>query len=581
MNRLFQQRFLQFLWVLGACLIATSAMAAPELRVFGVNDELARQIKLSVGKPTHESDRATLRFIDGLPHNTNQALAAVGYFSAEVKANRSQSRDGDFIDLRITLNDPTRVNTINLNIEGDARADAEFMRNLGELPIRTNAIFLSQDYESAKSRLLDAAQDLGYFDFKFIENEVRVSRKNLTADITLIGDSGKRYTFGPVTYEQGIFPEQFLQRWTPFAEGDHYSSDKIAETIADLQGSGYFSSVRVVPQRDALLDKTVPVTIALERKDDNLVSIGVGYATDTEFRTRLTWTRPLLNRFGHSLELGLGYSQVQQSASIAYRIPRRVNPLTNYYSIEYGVQNEPTLDNSSFLSTLVFQRTRLLPSQFQESIFLRWERERFEIGDQDAVSTDLVLPGVSWSRSRSKGRPFVTWGQSVSFELYGGSKELFSSVDIVKAVFNFKYLRAVSDRNTLIGSVQYGAIASNSFERVPVSQRFFAGGDRSIRGFPFLEVSPTNDEGEFIGGRYLEALSLEHNYRFFDKWSSALFVDAGRSFNDFDTPYSVGAGVGIRWQSPVGPFRIDVAVPLSEFGNDPRPRVHLSLGPDL
>ena len=139
---------------------------------------------------------------------------------------------------------------------------------------------------------MDAAQDLGYFDFKFIENEVRVSRKNLTADITLIGDSGKRYTFGPVTYEQGIFPEQFLQRWTPFAEGDHYSSDKIAETIADLQGSGYFSSVRVVPQRDALLDKTVPVTIALERKDDNLVSIGVGYATDTEFRTCLLYTSP-------------------------------------------------------------------------------------------------------------------------------------------------------------------------------------------------------------------------------------------------------------------------------------------------
>lgn len=575
------QRLLQCIIVLGLCLFASAALAAPELRVFGVDKELERQIRLSVGTPSHESDRAVQRFIDGLPKNTIKALSAVGYFSAEVKANRSKSRDGDFIDVRVTLNDPTRVSTINLSIEGDARADAEFMRNLGDLPIQTNAVFVSTDYEEAKSRLLDAAQDLGYFDFSFKESNVRVSRKNLSADITLVGDSGVRYVFGPLRYDQTIFSEAFLKRWTPFDEGEPYASDKIAEAVANLQASGYFSSVRVLPQRDARYGKTVPVGITLVKKDNNLVSIGVGYATDTEFRTRITWTRPLVNSLGHSVELGLGYSRVQQTASIAYRIPRRVNPLNNYYSFEYGLKNDPTLDNSSFLSTLVVQRTSLLPSDFQQSLFIRWERERFEIGDQESESTDLVLPGVSWTRSRSEGSPFVKKGHSILLEVLGGSDKVFSTIDIVKATLNLKYIRAVSDRNTFIGALQYGAIGSDSFDRVPISQRFFAGGDRSIRGFPFLEVSPTNEDGDFIGGRYLEVLSLEHNYRFHHAWSSAIFIDAGRSFSDFDQPYSVGGGVGIRWQSPVGPFRVDVAYPFSENGDDPQPRVHLSLGPDL
>jgi len=128
--------------------------------------------------------------------------------------------------------------------------------------------------------------------------------------------------------------------------------------------------------------------------------------------------------------------------------------------------------------------------------------------------------------------------------------------------------------------LQYGAIHSNDYDRVPTSQRFFAGGDRSIRGFQFRDLSPRNSDDEAVGGRFLEVLSLEYNYRFLDRWSGALFADAGRAFNSFSAPYSVGVGAGIRWQSPVGPFRIDIATPVSEDNRD-GVRVHISLGPDL
>jgi translocation and assembly module TamA len=161
-----------------------------------------------------------------------------------------------------------------------------------------------------------------------------------------------------------------------------------------------------------------------------------------------------------------------------------------------------------------------------------------------------------------------------------GNPEFGSTIEFLKLEMNFKYIKALDKRNSFLFRLQYGAIESNNFNLVPTSQRFFAGGDSTIRGYKYNQVSPRNPAGDAVGGRYLEVTSLEYNYRFAERWSAATFIDAGRAFNNFDTAYSVGAGVGIRWQSPVGPFRLDIAEPVDdERFNDIR--FHISLGPEL
>lgn len=323
----------------------------------------------------------------------------------------------------------------------------------------------------------------------------------------------------------------------------------------------------------------MPVKVDLTRKDNNLVAVGIGFVTDTGIRTKLTWEKPLMNRLGHSAEMDIELSKSLQKVSFSYRIPRRNEPLYNYWGIEYGLKKEAIDDNESFLSTLNFQRVSRTVSQWTESLFIRWEREKFTTSGIEQTS-DLVLPGVSYSRTRSKGSPFPYWGQAAGIQFMGGSTRALSTIDFFKTAGTFRYLRALSDRNTLIGAVQYGAIHSSDYPSVPISQRFFAGGDRSVRGYRYRDLSPRDTSGVAVGGRYLEVINLEYNYRFLDLWSTAVFVDAGRAFNSFREPYSVGAGVGIRWQSPVGPFRIDIATPIDDDKNDGI-RVHLSLGPDL
>ena len=576
-------------WLLFVMLVlfpfTTSTLAATSVVVTGVEDDLKKNVELIAGvPPAPEEQRKFRRYMTDLPDQARVALGALGYYAATVEVSQATSGEDTVITIEVTPNDPVLIETIDISIRGAAEEDPTYNRILTSLPLQKGAIFVSGEYEATKATLIDQAQDLGYFEFAFTESEVRVSRRQLTANIKLTADSGVRYTFGDILFEQNAFSKAFLQRWVPFAEGDPYQSGLIGELTQNLQNSGYFKSVRVIPLQDRRYGTTVPIKVDLTRKDNNEVAVGVGFATDTGPRTKLTWGKPLINRRGHSADAELGLSEHRQNISLSYRIPRRNEPLYNYWGIEYGLKKDTTGDTDSFLNTLNFQRVSRTVSQWTESIFLRWERERFTVSNVQRT-TDLVLPGVSYSRSRSKGTPFPYWGQAASVQLLGGSKRVLSSIDFLKTVGTFRYLRALSDRNTIIGSVQYGAIHSNDFLSVPVSQRFFAGGDRSVRGFRYRDLSPRafspdNPEGEAVGGRFLEVLSLEYNYRFLDRWSGALFTDAGRAFNSFSEPYSVGAGFGIRWQSPVGPFRVDIATPISD-NDEGGIRVHLSLGPDL
>ncbi len=114
---------------------------------------------------------------------------------------------------------------------------------------------------------------------------------------------------------------------------------------------------------------------------------------------------------------------------------------------------------------------------------------------------------------------------------------------------------------------------------MPLSNRFVAGGDQSIRGFDYQTIGPKDSAGNAIGGRYIAVGSAEVVFGINDRWGWALFSDAGKAFNNSGEKNSIGMGAGLRWQSPVGPLRIDVAVGVSEDDNPIR--LHLAFGPEL
>ncbi len=108
----------------------------------------------------------------------------------------------------------------------------------------------------------------------------------------------------------------------------------------------------------------------------------------------------------------------------------------------------------------------------------------------------------------------------------------------------------------------------DDFEKYPSSLRFYAGGTQSVRGYEYKTLGPKDEIGEVIGGKNVVAASLEYDHQIVEKWVGALFFDAGNAFTDsMDTVYQ-GAGVGLRWISPIGSVRVDLAFPLNDNAPD-------------
>lgn len=142
-----------------------------------------------------------------------------------------------------------------------------------------------------------------------------------------------------------------------------------------------------------------------------------------------------------------------------------------------------------------------------------------------------------------------------------------------------KGLTTIARDHRLLGRVQVGGNWTNGYASIPPSLRFFAGGDQSVRGYDYQTLSPTNSDGDRIGGRYMVAASAECQYSIAEKWRLAAFVDQGNAFNTLDMPsLKTGVGFGVRWVSPVGPIRVDLAHPLDGDGGV---RLHFSMGPEL
>lgn len=142
-----------------------------------------------------------------------------------------------------------------------------------------------------------------------------------------------------------------------------------------------------------------------------------------------------------------------------------------------------------------------------------------------------------------------------------------------------RYLQSIGEKQRLIARASLGASWTDNFDRIPPSLRYFAGGDRSIRGYAFENIGSRDSEGNNIGGRYLGVGSLEYEYYFKPDWAVAAFVDGGDAFVD-DFKMRIGAGAGVHWQSPVGPIKVDVGHGFDKQYGD-KVRLHISIGAEL
>ena len=156
---------------------------------------------------------------------------------------------------------------------------------------------------------------------------------------------------------------------------------------------------------------------------------------------------------------------------------------------------------------------------------------------------------------------------------------MLSDQSLLQAKLQGKRLQTLSNNGKVIVQANLGTTLTDDLNEVPKSLRFFAGGANSVRGYGFESLGEKNADGEVIGGKHLLTSSVEYEHPLVDKWSAAAFVDAGNAFDDTSKlTMKVGAGFGVRWKSPLGPVRADLAVPKDDTSDV---HFYFSLGPDL
>lgn len=554
---------------------------ATTLRIEGVDDpEVTRQLDayLEIPETVERADYGPLA--DQLVKSAEKAVQALGYYNAKFAVHEDKSSDDVLaMVLTVELNEPVKINSLDLTISGDAGRDSAF-ENLDETrQLKIGKIFNHGHYENLKAKLAGLAQSRGYFDAEFQHSGVVVDPSRNSAEIKIDFAAGVRYTLGEVRFTDSPLGPTTLNHWVTFEPGTPYASRHIAALTNNLLDSGYFSQVRVIPEHDKSSDYEIPVRVETETSPDNRVNFGIGFATDTGPRGRIGWDKPLINERGHSFSSELTASSFRQSISARYQIPANSAPRTNFYAIEAGALREKVDDRIDRFLTTSLQHVSLTSNGWQRTDSIRWEDHRFTISDRNQ-ETRLYLPGVGWSRTQRRGGIFPEWGNRYSFRLQGASRDLGSDVDIAKVVTSGKWLRSLADTDHyLLFRADLGALSTNDLNRIPPSHRFFAGGDQSIRGFSYQSLGPEDADGDVIGGRYLAVASAEIVFGITEKWGWALFTDTGGAFNDTSEPTHTGVGTGVRWRSPIGPLRIDLAVGVSD--DDDPIRLHLSIGPEL
>lgn len=560
-------------------------LVAAQVEVTGIkNDDILSNVRAhvdSIDPPTLSYQYE--QYQKQLTEKTQQAVQVFGYYHATITVNAPvEGLKNAKWQINAELGQVTRVTELNIKLQGEAENEPAMQTLLPKLPLKKGKALQHQDYESSKSQLQNLALTLGYFDFRLSEHSIKVFESSFSASINLIMDSGKRYQFGELLFVEDDRAESLVRDSLPFTQGEPYQADKLALLNQRLRQTQYFKNALVRPLVAKANDYQVPIEVILTHKPRDNFDVGAGFSSDIGPRFTFKWQRPWVNNHGHALGSELFLSKPERSLSLDYRIPIE-DPVQNYASFQVGFLSQDDNDTRSDRFTLSATRHwTVVDSDWQRAAFIRLEQETFTQGLDDEQTTRLLTPGFTISRLRTRGGLDMDWGDKQSITVEAAADALLSDINMLRITAQSKWLRSW-DKHRLLWRIDAGGIATEDFQQVPSSLRYFAGGDQSIRGFGYRTLSPVklNDEGEreLTGGQYLAVGSVEYTYPFKPNWRMAVFVDAGTSTNKFAGDIATGIGAGVNWLSPVGPVRVYLARGNSDY--EASWQLHFSMGPAL
>ncbi len=582
------------LLLLPAMMLAAQAHAVVRLSVDGVDDPLKAAVISGVELSQYATREVTAaqatRLYERAPAQVQAALQPYGYYDASMSGDIKQVGKDWQVTLHVTPGEPVKVTRVELQLDPAAAAIAPIRRAERAIQRLQGKTLDHGSYDAARDALSSQLTANGFLDARLVTHRVEVTRAERSAVIKLAWQAGPRYHYGKVHFEGSQLNEGFLDRYLPFKSGDYFSQDQLLELQQALNGADYFSVVNVQPDVDEARAGVVDVTVKLQPAKRTIYTGGPFVGTDTGVGVRGSIERRWVNRRGHKWKNELVLAQRLKTLSTLYSIPlpgphqRSYNFGANYRDANTDTSQSRTLELVANESRQWHGWVRTLGMHALDGTFTVGKignEPDSTPGIEHGRSTE-VFGEASLTRKKVDNTTFVRDGWSLALAARSTAGSLLSDASFSQLTADAKWIHAfgAKKRNRLILRGSAGVTWTKDFSALPPQLRFFAGGDRSVRGYGYQSIGPLNSYDRVIGGKNLLVASTEVEHYFTRNWGMAAFVDAGNAFDGTDYRPEVGAGLGVRWLSPVGMIRVDLGTPIhntQKHGIE----LHVVIGPDL
>ncbi|MBS0367384.1 MAG: BamA/TamA family outer membrane protein [Proteobacteria bacterium] len=616
-----------------AVLLPAATQAGVEVNVSGVDDELRANIVAYLSFERYRKGGVELtadtveRLHNRVEREVQSALRPFGYYEPKVESSVSEHGHGNWsVDVHVEPGTPVRVQHIEVQVDGPGAGDPLFRRILEHLPLHEGERLNHASYEAIKTDLQRTAATYGYLDARMVRNELLVDPPQHTARIALRFTTGERYRFGKTTIRQGVVRESLVRRYLRYREGDLLDLNQVLRTQFALDDSQYFSNLQVLPSAPDRDKHIVPVEIRADPSRRYRYTIGAGYATDTGPRGTFGFEDHRINDRGHTFSV-----QVQASQNARYSLQSR-------YTIPIG---DPAVDNLALRGSIeqrdwgdiTTNTVSVGPSL--TAVTNGWQHvwavnavHTSESADANGVqlpphsADSLLVPELDLALVPKNYLGEALFEHPLSIEIKGSHSTLGSNSNWFQAHAQAERVFRLASKWHLLLRGEAGVTLVSGFQQLPTVFRFFAGGDNSVRGFGYDNLSPTertltctvpqvpdpvtgqpycppptlpaNRSDNFVyvkvGGKNVITGTVEVIRELPRNLGVAAFFDYGNAFDRFPARLAYSVGIGLRVRLPVLTLGIDIAQPLYEPCQPPiiagsctphSPRLHINFSPKL
>jgi translocation and assembly module TamA len=421
--------------------------------------------------------------------------------------------------------------------------------------------------------------------------DVIANHTNSTVAVTLAAESGPVASLGEVTVKgaRAVNPD-FIRRYSRLDEPQRYSPDQLKKASERLRELGVFSSVTVRESEMLAPNGTLPLTIEVSEGKFRYYGFGAEYSSIDGAGVSGYWGHRNLLGEAESLRVegkvsGIGattdYTTFDYSAGIFFTKPGAILPRITLDASLEAERETP----DAYTATSVTART-ILSYELNDTDTIKGGGEIAWVRADDAFGKNTYLTfstPLSFERDARDNKMEPTEGYRAtlsaqpSYEAYRGS--IFSSFEGSAS----GYL-GFGDENDLVLAARVAAgtiVGADQLQDIPTTRRFYAGGGGSVRGYAYREISPYNAENEATGGRSYALASFEARVKVTEKIGLVPFFDVGTVTNEIVPDFSdirMGAGIGLRYTTPFGPIRLDVAVPLDRYEDGSSYGIYAGIG---